>query len=122
MLMSDDQVRQLRRNLATIHSHFAGLYNPAAGEPYAMEIEFKITSENILAIKQARPWVFSGAATPPTRQGGNSNPAVNATPGWRGPDRHPDGPRREHLQYSLAVGQFPQRKLELGPYQRGCIG
>ena len=35
---------------------------------------------------------------------------------WRGPDRHPDGPRREHLQFNLAVGRFPQRKLELGDH------
>ena len=62
--MSGVQIDQLRRHLKVIHDHFAGLYNPAADEPFAMEIEFKITSENKLAIKQARPWVFSGAATP----------------------------------------------------------
>ena len=67
LLMSDDQLEQLHRHLTVIHDHFAGLYNPAADEPFAMEIEFKITSENILAIKQARPWVFSAASqtTPP---------------------------------------------------------
>ena len=64
LLMSDRQLDQLCRHLKVIHDHFAGLYNPAADEPFAMEIEFKITSENKLAIKQARPWVFSGAATP----------------------------------------------------------
>ena len=64
LLMSGVQIDQLRRHLKVIHDHFAGLYNPAADEPFAMEIEFKITSENKLAIKQARPWVFSGAATP----------------------------------------------------------
>ena len=70
LLMSDSQLIQLRRHLDSIHDHFEALYNPAAGEPFAMEIEFKITSENILAIKQARPWVFSSAATPsPDRAG-----------------------------------------------------
>ena len=64
LLMSNVQIGQLRRHLEVIHDHFAGLYNPAADEPFAMEIEFKITSDNVLAIKQARPWVFSGAATP----------------------------------------------------------
>ena len=64
LLMSGVQIDQLRRHLKVIHDHFAGLYNPAADEPFAMEIEFKITSDNVLAIKQARPWVFSGAATP----------------------------------------------------------
>ena len=61
LLMSDAQVEQLRDHLTVIHDHFKGLYSPAAGEPFAMEIEFKITSENILAIKQARPWVFGDA-------------------------------------------------------------
>ena len=67
LLMSGDQLDQLRRHLTVIHDHFKRLYNPIPGEPFAMEIEFKITSEDILAIKQARPWVFSGASqtTPP---------------------------------------------------------
>ena len=66
LLMSRDQMRQLRDHLYVIHDHFEGLYNPASGEPFAMEIEFKITSANILAIKQARPWVFGeGASEPP---------------------------------------------------------
>ncbi len=65
LLMSSGQIGQLRRHLQEIHNHFKGLYNPAAGDPFAMEIEFKITSENKLAIKQARPWVFSGVATAP---------------------------------------------------------
>ena len=63
LFMSDDQLRQLRAYLEVIHEHFAGLYNPAPDDPFAMEIEFKITSENVLAIKQARPWIFSGAGT-----------------------------------------------------------
>ena len=58
LLMSNNQLTQLGRHLTVIHDHFAGLYNSAPGESFAMEIEFKITSDNILAIKQARPWVF----------------------------------------------------------------
>ncbi len=58
LLMSDAQLSQLGRHLEVIHDHFERLYNPAPDEPFAMEIEFKITSDNILAIKQARPWVF----------------------------------------------------------------
>ena len=59
LLMSDAQLGQLRRHLATIHDRFAVLYGVASGEQFAMEIEFKITSGNTLAIKQARPWVFN---------------------------------------------------------------
>ena len=58
LLLSFTQLRQLRAHLEVIHDHFEGLYNPGPGEPFAMEIEFKITSANVLAIKQARPWVF----------------------------------------------------------------
>lgn len=60
LLMSDAQMTQLRRHLKVIHERFAALYNPPPGQPFAMEIEFKITSANILSIKQARPWVFPG--------------------------------------------------------------
>ena len=59
LLMSDAQLDQLRRHLATIHDRFAVLYGVESGEEFAMEIEFKITSDNVLSIKQARPWVFS---------------------------------------------------------------
>ena len=68
LLMSDAQLIQLRDHLTVIHERFAVLYNPAPDEPFAMEIEFKITSENVLAVKQARPWVFERASqttTPP---------------------------------------------------------
>ncbi|WP_420622836.1 cadherin-like beta sandwich domain-containing protein [Candidatus Poriferisodalis sp.] len=61
LLMTQVQLDQLRRHLTTIHNKFDNLYNPASGESFAMEIEFKITSANILAIKQARPWVFGPA-------------------------------------------------------------
>ena len=59
LLMSDSQITQLTQHLTTIHDHFEALYRPAAGEPFAIEIEFKITAEDILAIKQARPWIFT---------------------------------------------------------------
>ena len=58
LLMSDAQIDQLRRHLQDIHDHFEGLYDPGPDEPFAMEIEFKITSDDVLSIKQARPWVF----------------------------------------------------------------
>ena len=74
LLMSEAQLDQLRRHLEAIHDEFEELYKPCYGEPFAMEIEFKITSENILAIKQARPWVFS---VPSSESAGN-NPATGA--------------------------------------------
>lgn len=58
-IMSDQQLDQLRSHLYTIHNEFRVLYNATADPDFAMEIEFKITSANILAIKQARPWIVS---------------------------------------------------------------
>ncbi len=59
LLMTEAQMRQLRSNLKTIHDRFKTLYDVKDGEKYAIEIEFKITSANQLAIKQARPWIFA---------------------------------------------------------------
>ena len=63
MLMTGDQMRELRRHLAVIHERFAELYGIEDSERFAMEIEFKITSDNILSIKQARPWIFASPLT-----------------------------------------------------------
>ena len=67
--MTDEQLAQLRDHLDAIHDEFARLYEVDAGEPFAIEIEFEITSEKILAIKQARPWVFSPALSLPGEDG-----------------------------------------------------
>ena len=58
LLMSADQMKQLRSNLDTIHTRFRTLYQVQDGDDFAIEIEFKITAANSLAIKQARPWIF----------------------------------------------------------------
>ena len=44
LIMKTAQMAQLRGHLTTIHDSFKALYDPAADEPFAMEIEFKITS------------------------------------------------------------------------------
>ena len=79
LIMSDIQIGQLRRRLEVIHERFSELYCISSGEQFAMEIEFKITSDNILSIKQARPWVFSAnAGSEPTPATGNT--PVSNTP------------------------------------------
>ena len=87
LLMSDAQLGQLRRHLDAIHDEFEELYGIGSGEEFAMEIEFKITSENVLSIKQARPWVFnagrasSGAERAPRE---HSNRPATGAPAIRG--------------------------------------
>ena len=80
LLMTRDQLRQLRRHLATIHERFGELYGIEDDEQFAMEIEFKITNDNVLAIKQARPWVFGAPNQPQSNQPqSNQPPAFPAT-------------------------------------------
>ena len=110
LLMSGDQLDQLRRHLTVIHDHFKRLYNPTPGEPFAMEIEFKITSEDILAIKQARPWVFSAASqtTPP--------PPIVVTPLTvemiGGTEPPVEGPFTVRFSFSEPVRGFTQAAIE----------
>ena len=94
LLLSGDQLSQLRRHLEVIHEHFEDLYEPAPGKPFAMEIEFKITSENILAIKQARPWVFSAASAYGDGNGGGNGGGGGGGGGGYTP---PPQPRLEGL-------------------------
>ena len=77
MLLTETQRYQLRNHLKVIHDEFKKLYDPEAGERFAMEIEFKITSANVLSIKQARPWVFYVAPTPSLNIVATGQPVIN---------------------------------------------
>lgn len=57
LLMTDDELDLLREYLSIIHDRFAVLYHAEDNNTFAMDIEYKIDSNNQLAIKQARPWV-----------------------------------------------------------------
>jgi hypothetical protein len=61
-LLGEEHLEQLHDALPAIRDHFESLYSPPEGERFAMEIEFKVTAEGDLAIKQARPWIFPGQA------------------------------------------------------------
>ena len=56
-VLSVDHCNLLRRALEVIEREFRALHG--ASDPFAMEIEFKVTELGDLSIKQARPWVFS---------------------------------------------------------------
>ena len=79
MLLSETQRYQLRNHLTVIHDEFKKLYEPGAGERFAMEIEFKITSANVLSIKQARPWVFYVAPPPSDNILATGQPVISGT-------------------------------------------
>ena len=57
LIMDDEYLDQMRDFLSVIHDEFAILYDVVGQEDFAMDIEYKVTAQNQLAIKQARPWV-----------------------------------------------------------------
>ena len=56
-ILTDTYLRELNGYLGMIHNKFSQLYGPVGRtKDFAMEIEFKVTREGKLSIKQARPW------------------------------------------------------------------
>ncbi len=56
VIMTENYLDEMREFLTTIHDEFAILYNAVGAEGFAMDIEYKITVDDQLIIKQARPW------------------------------------------------------------------
>ncbi len=57
LVMDDVYIDQLRDYLTVIHDEFAVLYDVVGAPGFGMDIEYKVTAEDQLIIKQARPWV-----------------------------------------------------------------
>ena len=58
LLLQEDHLSEIRADLTIIHEGFRQLYGRDPEDQFAMEIEYKVTAEGKLVIKQARPWVF----------------------------------------------------------------
>lgn len=57
LVMGEEYLNLMREYLQVIHDEFAILYNVVGAEGFGMDIEYKVTAEDQLIIKQARPWV-----------------------------------------------------------------
>ncbi len=57
LVMGEEFINQMRDYLGVIHDEFAVLYDVVGAEGFGMDIEYKVTAQNQLIIKQARPWV-----------------------------------------------------------------
>ena len=57
LVMGEEYLDQMREYLQIIHDEFAILYNVVGVDGFGMDIEYKVTAEDQLIIKQARPWV-----------------------------------------------------------------
>ncbi len=66
IIMTDEYLSQMREYLGVIHSEFRELYMAEDADGFAMDIEYKITADNQLIIKQARPWASYWAEQAPS--------------------------------------------------------
>ena len=57
LVMDPSYLDLMREYLSVIHAEFAALYDVVGAEGFAMDIEYKVTEQGLLIIKQARPWV-----------------------------------------------------------------
>ena len=57
-ILTSAQLRELRLMLRIVNRGFRTLYDRSSPDEFAMEMEFKITAEGSISIKQARPWVY----------------------------------------------------------------
>lgn len=57
LVMDQQYLNQMRDFLTVIHDEFAILYDVVGAEGFGMDIEYKVTAQDQLIIKQARPWV-----------------------------------------------------------------
>ena len=57
LVMDQVYIDQMRDFLTVIHDEFAILYDVVGAEGFGMDIEYKVTAQDQLVIKQARPWV-----------------------------------------------------------------
>ncbi|MGB0427955.1 MAG: PEP/pyruvate-binding domain-containing protein, partial [Flavobacteriales bacterium] len=57
LIMNQAYLDQMRTYLSVIHNEFAILYDVVDIDGFGMDIEYKVTAQDQLVIKQARPWV-----------------------------------------------------------------
>lgn len=74
-LLADAHLASMRRYLGVIRAEFQSLYDEVANPDFHMEVEYKVTADDVLEIKQARPWLAEPAA---------GEPSATATPGGGG--------------------------------------
>ena len=67
LILDPWNLQEMREMLSTIHDEFKVLYGAEESDEFAIDIEYKITQNFNLVIKQARPWVSYWAdLEPPT--------------------------------------------------------
>ncbi|MGB2299210.1 MAG: PEP/pyruvate-binding domain-containing protein [Flavobacteriaceae bacterium] len=57
LVMDQVYIDQMREFLTVIHDGFAVLYDVVGADDFGIDIEYKVTAQDQLVIKQARPWV-----------------------------------------------------------------